>query len=393
MADGVGTAGATQASVRATYGRLGFDRFFIGNTETTNRSRFKLEVHLLTLQATLRLSSGTTFDLALPTGVLERSDLRGRSRSSAPGDLEVKARQSLRSLLPDGAPNFSVSAGLVSPTGPYASRAGSLDPDAIPEQYLSLGRGAFFALGELDAYFEPLGGFGLFSQGALRFPLTDAADGFRWGPEVRGVTGATLRLASSGPWSLSAVASTELLFRGESSSFDPFIEDRVPYVNGGGVWFTGSPGLSAALPVGISASVSVRVPLYQNVRGLQPVAGLGFFFSVGGSVGLGSERAAKGRLSPTGRVTVVDYWADWCEPCVRLNARLEEARDRLSDVAIVRVDASEWSAERLALEAGGAEGLPVIEVYREDGTLEARLVGSKAEQFEDAVNAAKGRKP
>jgi thioredoxin 1 len=68
-------------------------------------------------------------------------------------------------------------------------------------------------------------------------------------------------------------------------------------------------------------------------------------------------------------VTLVDFWAPWCQPCIQLTPRLEEAASVLGDrVRIVKmdVDANPKVAEEL-----GVMSVPALLLFK-DGKRLAR---------------------
>jgi thioredoxin 1 len=84
-------------------------------------------------------------------------------------------------------------------------------------------------------------------------------------------------------------------------------------------------------------------------------------------------------------VTVVDYWATWCAPCLALKPLIDALEAREPRLTVRRVDASNLDAEELEAMVPGAAGLPIVEVFRADGSLARRLVGEAVFQVEDVV--------
>lgn len=80
-------------------------------------------------------------------------------------------------------------------------------------------------------------------------------------------------------------------------------------------------------------------------------------------------------LTSTG-VTLIDFYADWCGPCKRMNPILDSVANRLKDqvtVAKVNVDSSPNLSAKF-----GVRGIPMF-VLVKDGKLLKKVTGSKAE--------------
>jgi putative thioredoxin len=76
---------------------------------------------------------------------------------------------------------------------------------------------------------------------------------------------------------------------------------------------------------------------------------------------------------------IVDFWADWCQPCKKLTPVLEEAvADR--DVVLAKVDVDANKA--LAREYGIA-GIPAVKAFK-NGRVVAEFVGAKSKVSVDA---------
>ncbi len=361
-----------------TGGWLSFPGQTARGVEYQDPNQPRIDLGLLALQVRAQHRSGLGFEVLMPAALLQASDLFATRRDPGLGDLETRGRythQFFTSL------SAAVSAGVALPTGRYAPRSGALALSASASA-LTPGRGARWGLVEGESRWSPWERLATSLSLGTRLPLTDAPDGFRWAPEVRSVLEAQVQLW---PGKLAAGAGLEAQWRGVSSVIDPFLEQRVDSTNTGGFSLTALPSLTAQLPGGFFTSLSVRVPLYQRLAGLQFVQGLGVFASIGFSFAAGNDRAVHERDAARGGWAVLQYEADWCVACKKLSSMFADARARTPALKFITVDVTAWSQEELEAAAPGAQALPLIEIRRPDGSLAARLEGQDAFAFERRI--------
>lgn len=377
------------ASGRVGYTFVPYGKLQQGTKEAANPSSLGVDVHLGTAQLQLAAPTATTLDLQLPFGSLITSTIAERRTDNGVGDLELRVRQSLRRVL--RRPALSVSGGLVLPTGGYVPRSGAanLAPEA---SFLTLGRGVAWWIAEADGRL-PIGrSTSVFVQLSARGPVSRTEDGFAWGTELRATAG--VQVSSITSW-LSIVVSSDVQWRGGASEPDPFSMGRLTSSNAGGTQWSMSPAAVVALPADVSLIAGLRIPLFIDVVGNQLVPQTGGFIAVSYSRRITPRRA---RPAPEiarnlGQITVVDYWATWCAPCVEISRSLEAAASRWPDVRIIKVDATEWPSDTAPQLPAGATGLPAIEIFDQAGTRVMLLVGSAALRVVETVDNLRETKP
>jgi thiol-disulfide isomerase/thioredoxin len=372
-------------------------------------AEYRLDLYLLTLLAGVDLPSGTGLGVVLPWGDIRRVDRDADTQevvtlqTQSLGDLEVRLRQDTARVLPWplGLPKLVVSAGLVAPTGPFIAKTGSYQqgstvPASDPTRFASLGRGVWWLLAEAEIHGAITSSSGWYTGLYTRTALHNASNGFDWGPERRTSVGGWWQFW---PKHLSATMALDWQWRGLSTEllYSP-LQDRIvrqQFLSGGGHWVDLVPSVRATLPAGLSTSVSARLPLYRWIEGTQGVSDYGFFVQLQYSGPLGSTvtkpdvRGTTLRQLPgsppagplvasvlvPGRVTVVDYRADWCAPCKKLAPLLEEWVKTQSGVVLVQVDATDWDPATMERYLPAEPGLPVVDVWGPNGLLVQRVVG------------------
>ena len=87
-----------------------------------------------------------------------------------------------------------------------------------------------------------------------------------------------------------------------------------------------------------------------------------------------------------GKVTVVDFYADWCGPCRALSPKLEEMAGNNPDIALVKINILDWHspvAKQLAITA-----IPRVQVYGPWGKLIGTSVGVNPDEIARFVKQA-----
>jgi thiol-disulfide isomerase/thioredoxin len=352
-------------------GWLGFPTQTADGQRFDDPNRARIDLALATLDLGVQHRSGFGGALQLPAALVHAADVTASRADPGLGDLDLRGRFLAQ---PGARWTFGVTAGLVLPTGRYAPRSGALalSPAA---QALTPGRGTTWAVAEARGRLLLVDRLSVGVSAEGRAPLSDAADGFRWGLEARGTVEAQVRLPGERVFLGLGV---EGQWRGTSSVDDPFLRTRVDSGSTGGVVVAALPGVTVQLPSGWFTQLSARVPLHQALAGLQFNQGLGLFLGVGVAIPVGPSRVEESRAALAGAWTVVDYDAEWCQACRELRPVLEGARAEFPGVRFTRVDVTRWSQDELELAVPGATALPVVEVRNPQGRVVARLEGDSA---------------
>lgn len=94
---------------------------------------------------------------------------------------------------------------------------------------------------------------------------------------------------------------------------------------------------------------------------------------------------ASGELIPVesvlvpGKITVVDFYADWCAPCKVLDKKLQSEIQDEPRIAVRKIDVTRAEGETVTARYG-VKNIPHVRIYGIDGALLHDLVGTKAEQ-------------
>ena len=85
----------------------------------------------------------------------------------------------------------------------------------------------------------------------------------------------------------------------------------------------------------------------------------------------------------SGKIVVVDFWATWCGPCIKLGPHIEELAEKYPDVAIGKLNIDE--NDEIASE-NRVRNIPTV-LFFKNGELKERSVGYVSlADLEDKLN-------
>jgi thiol:disulfide interchange protein len=102
------------------------------------------------------------------------------------------------------------------------------------------------------------------------------------------------------------------------------------------------------------------------------------------------KRVDIAKLVVPGKVTIVDFYGEWCGPCKVLEARLQHLMQGKSNLALRRVDIGKWDNEaaKQATHDFDAAALPYVRLYDARGKFVTAVTGGMWDEMLAAIAKA-----
>jgi thiol-disulfide isomerase/thioredoxin len=86
-----------------------------------------------------------------------------------------------------------------------------------------------------------------------------------------------------------------------------------------------------------------------------------------------------------GKVTVIDFGAEWCAPCKDVDALLFQLLDAHSDLAVRKIDVVDWESDAAKMHLKNVAQLPYVQIYDKQGKRVDAVSGLDLERLKAAI--------
>ena len=94
-----------------------------------------------------------------------------------------------------------------------------------------------------------------------------------------------------------------------------------------------------------------------------------------------SEEVENHIQTTKGKVVVIDYFADWCGPCIGFSPTFEKLSAEMSNAVFLKVNVDECPE---AAEKASIQSIPAFHIYL-NGSKEEVVVGASETKLRDAI--------
>lgn len=113
-------------------------------------------------------------------------------------------------------------------------------------------------------------------------------------------------------------------------------------------------------------------------------------FPEGSDVGVvsenGDEVASLEGLAVPGKVTLVDFYADWCRPCRMIDAHVNDVLQKRQDVAVRKINIVDWNTPAARQVLKYTTGIPFVIVYGKKGEKVGTVDGFMPQDLDAQIN-------
>lgn len=369
----------------------------------------RLPLRLVRTTATFRDAAGAELDF---------DSIHHRDETLfGPGDLEIWDRFRLI----QASPILDLRLGLALPTGSIEDNPFALGREGKTHQHVFFGSGTLDPIAGIDTTFR-LGDFMLATTASVRAALYENPRGYRAGTRV---SGGALLVKSIGGSSFQLFLGPSIQYEaapkwdGKADSEGEGVDTgRTDVVATGGAMWAASETLSLRASVQKPFTVSsagehLEIPLVVSLGAdftfdafeppddhhhdhgddhdhdhddewLEQLPAPGPLANVKDVATKGESFSFPDAVVP-GKVTVIDFWAEWCEPCHDIDRALRSLAGQNPDLAVRRVEIIDFDSPAAKQHLPGVKELPVVWILDSRGKRIDTLVGTDARQVYDRV--------